>query len=227
MILDQKSPDHRQRRRAFRRLRRLAPLVVVVGLGLVAAYVGLYVGRLSVAGGIASTLPHDATLVLGLVATVVLALIAVSLGRRDRRRAGWIVAVLVLGWAGWIGGNAIAAAQGPEVGYLGTAQVLRGSTTLATIPIQCSSVVGDPTQLADFGTAYNDLEVHLRARVDRSWTPTISDNGGQDLPVGMVVIASIADVVADGLAGHASVTAADGSVLTLAWACDPKTLTRP
>ena len=226
MILDQTSPDDLPRRRAFRRLRRLAALVVVVGFGLVAAYVGLYVGRFSLAGGMLSTLPHDATLVLGLGATIVLALIAVALGQRDRRRAGWIVAALVLGWAGWIGGNAIAAAQGPEVGYLGTAQVVRGSTTLGTIPIQCSSVVGDPTQLAGFGTAVNGFEVHLRANVDRSWTPAIMDLGGQDLPGGTVVFASIGDVVADGLSGHAAVTAADGSVLTLVWACDPKTLTR-
>ena len=199
--------------------------------GFVAFGVGLLVGRQALAGGILSDLARTATVVIGLAGTVVIVARAVANRRRDRRRAALFVAVLAIGWSGWIAGNAVATAQGPGVEYAGTATFTVDGKVVGSERVLCSSVVGDPMQLAEVNVQTNGFDLVLRNRVDRSSNPTVWSFDGEALLGGVVVLGSVDHVADEGLSGEATVssvfTPTGGSgapvVVTLVWTCNPAT----
>jgi hypothetical protein len=214
-------------------VRALTIVGVLVLLALAAGFAGLGDARQSLAGGVLADFWQISHFVLGVVASVVLGVAAL---RRRHQRLGLIIAFgLAVGWLAWIAGNAIAIAQGPGVQYAGSARIIDGSQILGEVPINCNSVVGDPTLLAGLGVQTNGFELDLRNRVDRSLEPSISAfPSNQSFGGSTVFFGAVDHVVADGLNGTATiasiVTPASGgpgasTEVTIEWTCDPATRT--
>ena len=180
-----------------------APVVVLLGLG--SSLVGLGDGRQSLAGGVLSNFWQIAHAGVGVAVSVLAGGVAVAVDRRSRRVAAIIVAGLVVAWLSWVGGNAVAIAQGRGASYTGTAQISLGSQVLGSVSVACASVVGDDTQVAEVNVPTNGFDLIVRNRTDRTPEPMISGMtavGGSSLTFGQVQ-----SMVANGLVGHATVSA--------------------
>ena len=225
----------------------VAVLVVVAAL-VFAETLSLGIGhaRRTLAGGYFNTVARDLTLGIGVAVTVLLGLLAIA-QRHRRPRVGVLIAIgLAAGWLGWAAGYATGSAEGPAAEYAGSARISTGSQVLGSIPIGCSSVVGDPALLAGIGVRTNGFQLNLRNTMDRTFKPGI--DGGANLSgvtVSFGTASHVADasgfipvgeVAEDGLDGRATVPAvvtrgSPASVLdalvTIEWTCDPATRRYP
>ena len=225
----------------------LAVLVAVAVLVVAGTYgLGLGHARRNLAGGFFNTVERDVTLAMGVIATVVLGAVAI-VQRRRRPRLGVLIAVgLAAGWLGWAAGYATGTADGPAVEYAGSARISEGSQVLGSIPVGCSSVVGDPEVLAGFAVRTNGFQMNLRNGLDRTLQPGIDGEAvlsGATVSFGTASHAADASgfvpvevVVEDGLDGRATVPAmvtpgssgaASEALVTIEWTCDPATRTQP
>jgi hypothetical protein len=223
--------------------------VLVVGAGLVLAgtySLGIGHARQVLAGGFFNTVGRDVTLGIGVIVTVVLGVLAVA-RRRRRPLASVLIAVgLAAGWLGWVAGYATGNAEGPVAEYAGSARISAGSQALGSIPVGCSSVVGDPELLAGFAVRTNGFQLNLRNALDRTFQPGIDGEAilsGATVSFGTVSHGADAsgfvpldEVVEDGLEGRATVpamvasgssAAASEALVTIEWTCDPATRTSP
>jgi hypothetical protein len=229
------------------RLILIAAVLVVIAALVLAETFSLGVGhaRRLLAGGSFTTVGRDLTLGIGVVVTVLLGVLSVT-QRRRRPRVGVLIAVaLAAGWLGWAVGYATSIAEDPAVEYAGSARISTGSQVLGSIPIGCSSVVGDPALLAGVAVRTNGFQLNLRNAVDRTFEPGID---GEAILSGVTVsfgtVSHVADasgfvpideVVEDGLDGRATVPAVvTGSpesgpeaLVTVEWTCDPATKMYP
>lgn len=205
-----------------------AVAVALLGLlALGAGLAGLNAGRWSLVGGIAAEFTQVAHVALGVVGTVVLAVLAWS-RRRSHERVTWIIVAAVgIGWLSWIAGNVVAVAQGPGAHYAGTARITVGSKVFGAVPIGCSSVIGDPTLLSGLGVQTDGFELLLRHGVDRTVEPSIS--GSAILPGASIFFSTVKQVADDGLTGRATIESEVApefpgpTDVTIEWACDPAT----
>jgi hypothetical protein len=204
-----------------------AAVVVLIGLG--STLLGLGEGRQSLGGGVLADFWQIAHAVLGVVLSFLAGVVAVAVSRRSRRVATIIVAGIVVAWLSWLGGNALAIAQGPGTSYKGTVQISLGSQVMGAVSVTCTSVVGDDMQVAEVDVSDpNGFDLIVRHRINRTPEPRISGVeavGGSSLTFGQVE-----SIVADGLVGHATVSAVvvgsargagSPAEVTIDWTCNP------